>query len=189
VRDGYDLYLGHEISVGDVGFAGAPPWFCSAIDVACYFDVLFFFAFDAFGVVIATEFLGTIIAIFLQVLDLAGEPTEGGDHFGISIRIGGEKMLGFWFEEELRELSGGELKADLGNLAGVIFAEVIGEVVLMKANLNGVVLLGAPFFVTAAGFPVGDVAFGHSNAVFVEGTHDFSIRDIVTEHEIDHVSF
>ena len=93
-----------------------------------------------------------------RVVDVAGQAAEVGNHLPAGCRIGGEVLLGFGFEEELREAGGGDLETDLGELAGVGFAQVLDQIVLEEAVFEGAVLLGAPFFVTAAGFPVGDVA-------------------------------
>jgi len=48
------------------------------------------------------------------------------------------------------------LKADLGELAGIVLAEELDEVVLEQTVLESALLFEAPFFETAAGFPVGD---------------------------------
>jgi len=98
-------------------------------------------------------------------------------------------LASFGFEEELGELGGSELKADFGELAGVIFAEVFEEVVLEEASFEGAVLFDAPVAIAAAGFPVGDVAFGDSDAVFFESADNLGVRDVIAEHAVDHVEF
>jgi len=95
-------------------------------------------------------------------VNLAGEPAENADGAGEFFGFAGELFASFGSEEELGELSGGELKADFGELAGVVFAEVFEEVVLKQASFEGAVLFDAPVAIAATSFPVGDVAFGDS---------------------------
>ena len=80
------------------------------------------------------------------------------------------------------------MQADFGELAGIVFAEVLGEIVLEDAVFQGAVHFGAPFFIAATGFPVGDIALGDDDAVFVESTDDFGIRNMVAEHAINHIA-
>ena len=80
-----------------------------------------------------------------------------------------------------------ELQADFGKLAGLVFAQAFGEVVLKEPDFEGAVLCGAPFPVAATSFPVGDVAFGDSDAVFFESADDLGVRDVIAEHTVDHV--
>jgi hypothetical protein len=136
------------------------------VNVAGYFDGLFNFVFDAIGIILRAELHGGIIAIFLECVDVAGEAADRGDRTGEFVGLSGELLLGFRFEEELGEVRGGSLKADLGELIGVNLAEMFEQVVLENAAFDGAVLFGAPFSVAAAGFPVGDVTFGDANAVF-----------------------
>ena len=82
-----------------------------------------------------------------------------------------------------------ELQADLGNLAGVVLAQVFDEVVLKEPDFERALLFGAPFLVAATGFPVGDVAFGDSDAVFFESPDNLGVRDVIPEHAVDHVAF
>ena len=80
------------------------------------------------------------------------------------------------------------MKADFGKLAGVVFAEVLGKVVLEKAGFERAVLLDAPVAIAAARFPIRDVAFGDGDAVFVESADDFGMGNVVAEHAIDQVA-
>ena len=60
-------------------------------------------------------------------------------------------------DEDLGEASGGGLKADFGELGGIVAAEMIDQVVLVEAVLEDEILFEAPFEVTAGG-PIGYVA-------------------------------
>ena len=84
-----------------------------------------------------------------------------------------------------RELRGGDLETDFGKLAGVVFAEVIGKVILKAREVELALLLGAPFLIAATSLPVRDIAPGGLNLEFVQGSDDFRIRDIVVEHAVD----
>ncbi len=85
-------------------------------------------------------------------------------------------------------MGGGDLEADLGELARVSFAQVITEVVLEQPDFEGAILFGAPIFVAAAGFPVGDVAFGDPRTVFVQSADDLFVGDVISQHTVDHVA-
>ncbi len=64
-------------------------------------------------------------------------------------------------------------------------AEEVGEVILEGAEFEGVGLGGAPFFVAAAGFPIGDVALGNMEAALREGMHDALLGEVGGEHAVD----
>ena len=70
-----------------------------------------------------------------------------------------------------------------------MFAEVIGEMILELGEAQLVLLLGAPFLVTAASAPVGDVAFGDGDAALAKCPDDFGIGNMVMEEFVDHVAF
>jgi hypothetical protein len=91
--------------------------------------------------------------------------------------------------EEGSELGGGDLKADFGKLLGVVFAEVIGEVILEVREAELVLLLGAPFLITAASAPVGDIAFIDGDVALGKSPDDFGIGNVVVEEFVDHVAF
>ena len=80
------------------------------------------------------------------------------------------------------------MEADFGELTGVVFAEVFEEVVLEKAGFECAILFDAPVAIAAAGFPVGDVAFGDFEIEFVERGDDLGMGDVVAEHAVDHVA-
>ena len=86
-------------------------------------------------------------------------------------------------------MSGGTLQADFGELAGVVLAKVLDEIVLEDAVFQGTVHFGAPLFIAATGLPIGDIAHGDGEAMFVERTGDVGMRNIVAEHAINHVAF
>jgi hypothetical protein len=65
---------------------------------------------------------------------------------------------------------------------------VVDEVVLEEPCFNSAVLLESPFFISAAGLPVGDVALRDHSAVFTEGFADAVVRDVIAEHAINHVA-
>src|SRR5260221_9189669 len=181
------LRFGQVIVVGDVRLAGALGQLGGAVNIAGDFDLRFGFALDMFGV--ASKCFGGVVAVLLQVMNLTAKAAKRGDGAGISFWIGGELLLGFGSEQELGETGGSELQADFGELAGVVLAQVIREVVLEEPDFEGLVLFGAPFLVATARFPVGDVAFGDPDAVFVESADDVGVRDVVAKHAVDHVAF
>ena len=84
---------------------------------------------------------------------------------------------------------GSELETDFGEMGGVGGAEVIGEVILAEACGDDAILFEPPIVVAATGFPVGDVAFGDLDAVFIESADNLGVRDVVPEHAVDHVAF
>jgi len=145
--------------------------------------------FDVIGVVLGSEGFGAVIAVFLEVLDFAAEAAKQGDGAHVFVRIGFEQLAGFGLEQEFGEVSGSGLESDFGELAGVFVAEEVGEVVLAKTVFDGVVLFEAPLAVTAAGFPIGDVALGGTIADFVEGADDVGVGDAVAKHKVDHIPF
>lgn len=158
------------------------------VGVASAFEYLLGIAFDAFGIVLSAEFFCTVVAIFLKSIELASEAAENVNGRREFFGVRSELFANVWLKEKLRELSGSELKADFGELGGVVGAEVFGEIVLKEASFNGAILSDTPVTIAATGFPVGNVAFGDFDVVFVEGTDDFGMRDIVLEHSIDHVA-
>jgi hypothetical protein len=105
------------------------------------------------------------------------------------LRVGGELLPGFGLDKEFGEVSGGELEADFGELAGFARTEVFEEVFLAETGLDSAILFGAPFFVAAAGFPVGNVALGDEDADFIQGVDDILVGDVILEHAVDHVAF
>src|SRR4051812_12068231 len=138
--------------------------------------------------VVGAEFFGTVVAIFFEPVELAREPAKnvngGREFFG----VGSEFFADVRLKEELGKLRGGELKADFGELAGIGGAEVFDKVVLEEAGFKSLVLLGAPLAITAACFPVGNVALGDGDAVLVERADDFGMGDVVAKHAIDQVA-
>ena len=113
--------FGEVIAVGDDGVFGALADARGAVNFAGVFDFFFGFAFDALWVVGVTYFFGGVVAVFLEVKDLASETAEHPDGAGKFFGVGGELLASFGFEEELGELGGGELEADFGEFGGVVF--------------------------------------------------------------------
>lgn len=185
--DGQGVF-GKIVAVRDFGIDRSGVGDEGTVDVAGDFEGVLAMAFEAFGIVFGAESFGGLIAILLESVNLAGEAAEGTNGAGVRLGFGGELLAGPRVEKEFGELSGGELEADFRNLSSVVFAEVFGEVILMKAKTDSVVLFGDPFFVAASGFPIGDVALGNVDAVFIESINDFGVLDVVLEHEIDHVA-
>jgi hypothetical protein len=175
------------ISVRDNGILWAVPQF-GTVSVADALNVLVVFALDTFGIVLGAEFFGGIVAVLLESMNLGGETAKYPNEVCISLRVLDELLVGVGLEQHLGDLSGSELEADLGESAGVGFPEVLGEIVLEQAGFQRTILCKAPFLVTAAGFPVGYIAFGDANADFIEGTDDFRVGQVVAEHAIDHVA-
>ena len=158
------------------------------VSVAHAFDSFVGVAFEKFGVVCVAEFFGGLVAVFLEDVNLAGEAAKDADGASEFFGFGGELCARFWFEEELGEFGGNELEADFGELAGVVFAKMFEEVVLEEASFEGAILSEAPVAITAASFPVGDVAFGNFEGEFVESVDDLGVGDVVAKHAIDHVT-
>ena len=134
------------------------------------------------------EFFGGLVAVFLEGVNLTSEPAEDADGAGELFGFGGKLFASFGFEEESGELGGNELKADFGELAGVVGAEVRKEVFLEETGFEGAILFGAPVAIAAASFPVGDVAFGDSEVEFFKCLDDLGVGDVVAEHAVDHVA-
>ena len=88
---------------------------------------------------------------------MGGKAAEHVNDVGIFLGVGGELLGSFRLEEHEGELGGSDLETDLGKLAGVVFAEVIGQVILQEGELELALLLEAPFFIAAASFPVAGV--------------------------------
>ena len=124
------------------GVAGALAKVLGTVDGAGDFDFALVFLADAFRVVVGTECFGGIVAAFLESMNLAGEAAEDGDGSAVLLGIRGELLAGFGSEEELREIGGGGLDADLGELACVGGAEMGGEVVLVETLVEGALLFG-----------------------------------------------
>ena len=158
-----------------------------AVNIAQGFKEFFGVAFGAFGVVFVAELFGGLVAIFLEDVNLACEAAKDADSASKFFGLGIELLAGFGFEEELGEFGGNELEADFSELAGVVFAEVFEQIVLEEASFEGAILRDAPIAIAAAGFPIGDVAFGDFELEFVEGVDDLGVRDVVAEHAVDHV--
>lgn len=187
-RIGRITVFGKEITVGDAGFVDRFGRFFSAVSVAYAFKGFISLAFEVFGVVFVAEFFGGLVAIFLEDVNLAGEPAENANGAGEFLGIAAELFAGFGFDEELGELGGSELEADFGELAGVVGAELLEEIVLEEASFERAVLCDAPFAIAAASFPVGDVAFSDTKAEFAESVDDLGVGDVVAEHAVDHVA-
>ena len=172
--------FGDEVAPGD-GFVSFVLDLGRAVDLAGNFGGFFFGAADPLWMAVRTELFGGLIAIFLEHLQVPGEPAEVGDGLVTDCGGGTEAVLSFGFEQILREVGGGDLEADFWKQGGIGLADVLEEVVLDEAVFEGALLLGAPGFIAAAGFPIGNVAFGDANAVLVESIDDLFIGNVVTE--------
>ena len=75
-----------EIAMGDFGVNGSIFWYEGAIGIASAFEDFLRFTFDAFGIVLGTEFFGRVVAVSLEGVDLASEAAEDAD--GASVFIG-----------------------------------------------------------------------------------------------------
>ena len=144
--------------------------------------------FDASRVVSGAEGAAGVVALFLEGGDVAVKAAKEVDHWGegaeITFDISG---VGGFLEEDLREASGGGLKADFGDLGSIIAAEMIDEVVLVEPVLEDEFLNGAPLAITAGG-PIGDIALSDSEAGLADGGGDVPVMDAVGDHVIDHVA-
>ena len=97
-------------------------------------------------------FLTASLRSFCKGVDVSGKAAEHVNDLGVFFGLGGELLDGLGLEEHRGELGGSDLEADLGKLAGVIFAEVIGEAILHESELELALLLGAPFLCSRRGF-------------------------------------
>jgi len=86
----------------------------------------------------------------------------------------------------LGEARRGDLKTDLWDVGGVVLAQKIDEVVLVKTEFEGMLLGQAPFLVAATDFPVGNVALGDDDVVFVESADNPRIGNVVSEQAVHH---
>ena len=143
-----------EVAVWNVVVVDGLAQFFGAVSVAGAFEVFFDFAFEAFGIVFVAKFTGGIVAIFLEPVELAREPTKNVDGSGEFFGVRSELFADVLLEEKLGELSSNELEADFGELGSVGRAEMFQEIVLEESSFNGPVLFGAPIAIAAAGFPV-----------------------------------
>jgi len=134
------------------------------------------------------ELFGGLVAVFLEGVNLAGKAAKDADGASEFFGLRSKLLASFGFEEELGEFGGGELEADFGKLAGVVFAEVFEEIVLEEAGFEGTILNDAPVAIAAASFPIGDIAFGDVESEFVECIDDIGVGDVVAEHAVDHVA-
>ncbi len=131
----------------------------------------------------------SFVAFLLEFLETHRNSIQGLDGFGVFGRISEEHLGGFGVHELGGELSGGNLQASLGDLLSVMFAEIIGHVILDLSETDLVFLLGAPFFVTAAGTPVGDIALGNANAALFQGPDYPGIFSVVLEELVNEIAF
>jgi len=94
--------FGEEIAVGNFGFDGSVVGNEGAVDVAGAFEGFIGFAFGEFGVVFGTEFFGGLVAVFLEDVNLAGEPAEDADGASEFFGFGSELFGRYTVIEEAR---------------------------------------------------------------------------------------
>ena len=172
----------------NIGFSDAFADF-GAHGQANALDVLLIQAFEALWIIAASEGLGSVVAIFLKGLDFTREAALELDEIGVFLRVVNELAHEVGAEEDGGEGSGGGLKADLRQFGGIVATEELGEIVLESALFESALLGDGPFVVTAASFPVGDIALGEAKAAFVESHNDSAMGQIVGEHAVDQVTF
>ena len=80
------------------------------------------------------------------------------------------------------------MKTDFGEFRCIVTAEEIDEVVLVKAEVEGVFLGETPLAIAATIFPIRDVLLIDANAHLVEGGDDSVLRDVLEEHAVDDVA-
>ena len=95
---------------------------------------------------------------------------------------------GFGLKQVPGHLTGGKLKPDLRDLAGLLVAEVLEQMVLMEADFSGAIFLEAPLGVTTAGLPVGDVALSDRDAEFTKGVDNSAGGAVIAQHATNHVA-
>jgi hypothetical protein len=180
---------GKVVPMGNLAVTAGSGGFCSRGYPAENFDVLFFFATNIGNGVADPGATHIVITIRLKFLEPGRTFVQGIDDPGIFVRIGEQGGGGLWIHEQGSELSGGNLEPDFRELLGVMFAQVISEMILEVSEAELVFLFSAPFLVTTASAPVGDIAFGDRDIAFFQGPDDFRIGNVIMEEFIDQVAF
>ena len=97
--------------------------------------------FDESGIVLAAEGAAGVVARFLSHGDLAIQTNQEINELGVVVEVRFRVIrAGEFLEENLREAGGGGLKADFGDLRGVVAAQEIQHVILGEAILQDVFL-------------------------------------------------
>jgi hypothetical protein len=99
-------------------------------------------------------------------------------------RVGGFGMSG---QEELAEMSGGDLEAGGGQVDVVVVGQDIEHGFFANAVGSKAFLLQEPVLVTTL-VPIGDVASGNGVAELSQSSDDFLVGDTVFEHVVDEVA-
>jgi hypothetical protein len=99
------------------------------------------------------------------------------------VRVGGLGMSG---QEELAEMSGGDLEAGGGQINVVVVGEDVEDGLFANAVGGKAFLVQEPVLVATL-VPVGDVARGNGVAELSQGGDDLFVGDTVFEHVVDEV--
>ena len=177
------------VSIGHIVVISGGGNFFGRGNLADAFDIFYFLMTMKRESAAAARAADIFITIVLQLFEADRTFIESIDDPGEFVRVGEERGGRLRVHEEGSELGGGDLKADLRQLLGVVFAEVIGEMILEMSEAKLVLLFGTPFLVTAASAPVGHVAFGDCDVALGKGPDDFGIGNVVVEEFVDHVAF
>ena len=185
----HNLTRGKVVPMGDIFLMREISEFCGRGYLTEDFDVPCVFT-QSIGDGVADGCAAHIlITIILEFLEPGRTFVQGIDDLGVFVGVSEERVGGLRIHEQGSELGGGNLKSDFRELLGVVFAQVIGEMVLEVGKAELVFLLCAPFFVTTASAPVGDIAFGDGDAAVFKGPDDFRIGNIIVKEFVDHVAF
>src|SRR2546430_660888 len=134
----------------NIVFIGGIAELCGGSDFAEAFDVLCFLTTKIRDGVADTCAVDIFIAILLQLAEPDRTFIESLYDPGVFVRVGEEQGSRLRIHEQGSERGGGDLEADFRKLRGIVFAEIIGEVILEVSEAKLVLLLSPPFLVTAA---------------------------------------
>ena len=121
----------------NIVFIGGIGELCGGNDLAEAFDVLCFLTTNVRDGVADTGVAQIFIAILLQLSEPDRTLVESLYDPGVFVRVGEERGSGLRVHEQGSELGGGDLEADFRKLRGIVFAEVIGEVILEERGEAG----------------------------------------------------
>jgi len=176
------------VAMRNIVLTGGIGELCGGSDLTEAFDVLCFLTTNVRDGVADTCAVDIFIAILLQLAEPDRTLVESLYDPGVFVRVGEERGSRLRIHEQGSELGGGDLEADFRKLLGIVFAEVIGEMILEVSEAKLVLVLGAPFLVTAPSTPIGDITFGDGDAALGKRPDDFGIGNVVVEKFVDHVT-
>src|SRR4051812_22262324 len=118
------------------------------------------------------------VTSILQLLEPDRTFIEALNDPGVFVWVGEQRGGCLGIHEQGSELGGGDLKTDFGKFLRVMFAQIIGEVILEVGKTKLIFLFCAPLLIAAASTPVGNIAFGDGDAALLESPDDFGIGNV-----------